>query len=273
MIFDLADSIVFRDSEYSHQIIGTKKTLQKIKLEDIDNFHNQYFTSNNCIISYIGNQNHEIILENIHKLNNTHFNNNNDDKQDHKQLKLKALDKIEIHKPTQLLHLIIAAYVPNYNKNDRFALYLLNNVLGDGMSSRLNKLLREKHSLAYNIYSSFQLYAKQGAFYIYAEVNQKNSQLAEQLIYNEIQKIINNGISKKELQKAKEQIKTSIVLEFENMTERMESLIKDELRIGNLETQESFMDSIENITINQVQTVARKYFQKDNLMKAVILPK
>ena len=271
MIFDLADSILFQGNEYSHQIIGTKKTLQKIKLEDINNFHKQYFTSSNCIISYVGNQNHDSIVEDISKLSNK--NSENIISSEYlRQINLNTPDIIEIHKPTQLYHLLIGAYLQDYNYQDRFALYLLNNILGDGMSSRLNRLLREKYSLAYNIYSSFQLYSKQGAFYIYTEVNEDNYLKAQELIYKEIENLAINGISQEELLKAKEQIKTSIVIELENMTERMEILVKDVLRNGSYETQMEFFNSIDNINERQIQEVVNKYLIKSNLKRVLIIP-
>ena len=116
------------------------------------------------------------------------------------------------------------------------------------------------------------MYSKQGAFYIYTEVNEDNYLKAQELIHEEIETLVRNGISQEELLKAKEQIKTSIVIEMENMTERMERLNRDELRIGNFETQESFLHSIENITANQVQKVAKKYFPRNNLKKVIIIP-
>lgn len=271
MIFDLADNIIFEGNEYSHQIIGNKKTLANINLDDLTNFHKEYFTFENSIISFIGNINNKTILKKISKLEiDSH-----QDKIYQKNLLTKnpkLSNSIEIHKPTELVYLLIGSYIPSYNRTDRFALYLLNNILGEGMSSRLNQLLREKHSLAYNVYSSFQLYLNQGAFYIYTEVNKSNYHKAEHLIINEIEKLIIDGVSEEELKKAKEKIKTSVVLEQENKTERMESLVKNELIICDFETQIDFINSIEKINKTQVTNIIKKCFQKKDLKKVAIFP-
>jgi predicted Zn-dependent peptidase len=138
----------------------------------------------------------------------------------------------------------------------RFALTVMNAILGGSMSSRLFQEIREKHGLVYSTYSFASNYADTGIFGLYAGCTPANVEKVEELLHAELEKIGEFGVTDEELKRAKGQLSGGIVLGLEDSGSRMSRLGMAELVHGELLSIEESLERINGVTAAQVQEIA-----------------
>lgn len=168
-------------------------------------------------------------------------------------------------KPLEQVHLCLGLRGVAAGHRDRYAVYAVNSVLGGSMSSRLFQEIREKRGLAYSIYSFLSGYSDVGTITIYVATRTKEVDRVVELICREISRIKNNGIEKKELDRAKNQMKGSLMLGLESSHSRMSKLAKDELIYGSHTSLEEMRSQIDNVTAKDVYTVGSELLTLDHL--------
>jgi predicted Zn-dependent peptidase len=141
----------------------------------------------------------------------------------------------------------------------------LNVILGGGMSSRLFQTIREEHGLAYAVYSGVNAYTDAGYLSVYAATSP--AQLADviKLSVEEFNKLKGEPVSEAELQRAKDQLKLSIMLSLESTSARMSNLARQEIFYGRQFTLDEILDRIDQVTLAHVQRVAGEIFCGDGL--------
>ncbi len=140
----------------------------------------------------------------------------------------------------------------------RYRLYLLNTILGSGMSSRLFQKIREKRGLVYSVYSYLNLYLDAGALVVYAGTTRENFRKVIELVLREFRAVAKN-ITPAELREAKSHLKGSLLLGLEASDSRMSKLAKDELYLGDVVPIEKVVRRIERVRVEDVKEAARKY--------------
>ena len=148
---------------------------------------------------------------------------------------------------------------------DRYALYTLNNVLGGSVSSRLFQEVREKRGLVYSIYSFLSGYSDGGMITVYAATRPKEVDRVVDLVCRGIRQIGIKGVEQKELERAKAQMKGSLMLSLESSHSRMSKLAKDELTHGRHMSLDDMLAHIDRVNVEQVFNVGRKFFELDSL--------
>ncbi len=159
-------------------------------------------------------------------------------------------------RPTEQAHLVLG--VPGLSRQDdrRFALGVLNSVLGGGMSSRLFQEVREKRGLAYSVYSYNAQYADSGLFGVYAGCLPDKVDQVLELCRGELDKVLNDGITPDELRRGKGQLRGSLVLGLEDTGSRMSRIGKSELVYGDLLGVGELLDLIDAVSLEDVAAVA-----------------
>jgi predicted Zn-dependent peptidase len=155
---------------------------------------------------------------------------------------------------------------------ERFPLAVLNVLLGDGMSSRLNQHIRERYGYAYAVYSTVQLFSDSGGFYIYSATDPKNTNKTKKLIFREFGKLLSGRISRAELTRAREQLKSSTIMSLESMSMRMQNLAKNEMLLGRKENVEELMHNIDAVGGDDIIRLAEKYLNPDSWNEVRIIP-
>src|SRR5207249_2116029 len=141
----------------------------------------------------------------------------------------------------------------------------LNSVLGGSVSSRLFQEVREKRGLAYSIYSFLSGYSDGGMVTVYAATRPKEVDRVVDLVCREIRRIGINGVERNELERAKTQMKGSLMLSLESSHSRMSKLAKDEITYGRHTSLDSMLVHIDLVNEEQVFNVARHFFELDSL--------
>lgn len=270
MICDYADKILFGDIPLGEPIAGSISSVKKAKADDLKKYHNEFYKPENIVISFAGNFEHEYLVDKIgdqiKEFQNEKFNSIRNNTFIYQK------NNIEEVKSFQQTHILLANKIPGYNTALRYPMAALNVILGEGMSSRLYQQLREKNSLAYTIYSSLTQYTDTGSISIYSATDTKKIKKVEKLIIEELNKLIEKKILGTELDRAKEQLKSSTIMAMESMSTRMQSLAKSELLLGENEDIETTIDLINGVTLDQIKDVAEKYYNFDQWSKIVFLP-
>ncbi len=159
-------------------------------------------------------------------------------------------------KDTEQAHLVLGGPAIPRDDERRFALGVLNNVLGGGMSSRLFQEIREKRGLAYSVYSYTSQYADSGLFGVYAGCAPGKADEVLALARDEIAAIASAGVSDAEVARGKGMLKGSLVLGLEDTGSRMSRLAKGELLYDELLGVDEILARVDAVTPDDIRAVA-----------------
>jgi predicted Zn-dependent peptidase len=162
----------------------------------------------------------------------------------------------EIYRPVEQANVIIGSTGPSATDSRRWALTVLNAVLGGSMSSRLFQEIRERRGLAYSTYSFAAGYGGIGSFGLYAGCAPRNVEEVEKLMHGELEKIAEHGITKAELERAIGQLSGGVVLGMEDSGSRMSRLGRAELVHGEFLGLAESLNRVQAVTNEDVQSLA-----------------
>jgi len=154
----------------------------------------------------------------------------------------------------------------------RYAMSLLNNILGGGMSSRLFQNVREREGLAYAVSSDLTPYADAGMLSIYAGTARQNLERVLRLIAGELRRLKEEPVAEEELRRAKDHFRGALLLSLESSGARMSHLARQEMYFRRFITIEELQASIEAVTREQIQQIARDFFKPEKIAAAIVGP-
>ncbi|HSU88147.1 MAG TPA: insulinase family protein, partial [Terriglobia bacterium] len=167
---------------------------------------------------------------------------------------------IERKNELEQAHLIIASPWPSARSEDRYAASMLGTVMGGGTSSRLWQSIREERGLAYSIGAGGSTYTDIGMFTIYAGTSPAHLDEVLDLSLQELRRSVHEPVAAEELQLAKEQAIASVLLSLESSSSRVGALARQEIVHGRRISPEEIIRSIEAVTPEDMQRVARSCF-------------
>ena len=266
--YDLLTENIYKTDGLGMNIIGTKESLYNINRENILEYFNKYYVASNCVISMSGNFNFEEMIELIEdKFNNL------------PQGEVKVeVTKPEFHpcfiaknKDTEQVNLAMSLKaIPLENREDAYALSIVNNIFGGSISSRLFQNIRENKGLVYSIYSAPSLYRKTGELGIYASMSNENLKKVYNLVLEEIDNLRINGLTEQEMKESKEQLKGSYILGLESTSSRMMSIGKAMLLMKEVKNPNDIIESINNIDKERIDLIIDKVFNKENIGVCIV---
>ena len=244
-------------------ILGTKERVKNFKRELLCDYYGRVYSPRNILITAAGNLNHEEMVKQIA------------DKfagmADRPMLPVDTIPKTHapflLKKKESLEQVHIAMGVPSYPLAHklRYPLYILNTVLGGGMSSRLFQNIREKQGLAYAVYSELNLFSDTGCFMIYAGTAPETATQVVNSVVKEFRELKQNLISEDELRRAKDHLKGSLMLSLESTSSRMSNLARQELYFDHFMTLDEMIANTESVTREQVQKIAQEFFRSEDI--------
>ena len=175
------------------------------------------------------------------------------------------------YKKTDQAHLCVGVHSLPLGHPDRFALGLLNVILGEGMSSRLFVEVREKRGLAYDVHSSLNLFRDCGSFTVYCGVEPQKSESAISAIMEQLSGL-REGIPETELNKARELTKGRMLLRMEDSRATAMWIGAQEKLLGRVRTVDEVVGLLDSITTDDLERVAEDLIQEDQLSLALVGP-
>jgi predicted Zn-dependent peptidase len=147
----------------------------------------------------------------------------------------------------------------------RYAAYLLNSILGGGMSSRLFQSIREDRGLAYSIYSEMNPFRDTGSLAVYAGCSRSNAHEVLQLTLAEFARIKAEPVTPEELDRARNQLKGNLVLGLESSSSRMSSLARQQMYWGRFFSLDEITTEVDRVTADDLQRLANQLLRPEAL--------
>ncbi len=170
---------------------------------------------------------------------------------------------------TEQAHLVYGVRAPNRRSEERFALAALNHVLGGGLSSRLFQSVREERGLAYSIGSDRVGYDDAGAIAVSVGTSPENAGQVLSLIDAELDAMAERGVSERELEVAKGNLRADLLLSLEDSGARMSRIGSSLLLHGQVLTAEEVIGRIEAVSREQVHLVANQVLSSERALAVV----
>lgn len=173
-------------------------------------------------------------------------------------------------KPIEQNHLCIAFRGLPVGDKDRYTMQLLSNILGGGMSSRLFQTVREDNSLCYSIYSFGSGYIDTGVFGIYTALGSDTEERALVLIRDVVRGLLEGGVAAPELERARQQVKSNILMGLESTSSRMNKIGKNELYTGRIPSTEETIAEYDAVTAQGIRNLAEECFDFNNISLSAV---
>ncbi|MGM0507814.1 MAG: M16 family metallopeptidase, partial [Fusobacteriota bacterium] len=172
--------------------------------------------------------------------------------------------KKEYHREINQVHLYFNTIGASYYDKERYTLSVLGNILGGNMSSRLFQEIREKEGLAYSIYSRSSSYEEGGLFMVYAATTKDDYEKVIKIIKRELEKIRKSSVLDREIIRARNQIKSALILSLESTRSRMKRLASSFLFHKKLKSIEDIIKKVEMVTKKDIDKLTNKIFKEEN---------
>ena len=260
----------WKNQALGRPILGTVATVSSFTRETVFDHHARRFTPQNLVFSAAGHLEHDRFVELV-------------------EAKFGSLPRSEAEPPTPVSTPVTTAHItlkkkrsleqvqlclgvpaPAVDTPDRFALYLLNTILGGGMSSRLFQTIREDAGLAYSIFSELSPFRDTGSLSIYAGVSLDKAKQALALTISELRRLKQETVPDAELQRAKDQMKSNIVLGLESSSSRMSNLARQQMYFGRFFGVDEIEREINRVTPEDLQRISQELFRSEAIAMTLL---
>jgi len=268
LIHEIFASNFWKGHPLGRPILGTKKTIRTFDRDKIERYYRQFYTPSNILITAAGSLKHRNLVDLAEK----HF----EDLKKRRPVKLD--EKPHPHAPLifrnkdslEQVHVYLGVPSIAMSHESRFACYILNAILGGGMSSRLFQNIREKQGLAYTVYSELTMYRDAGCMLIYAGTSQRSAGKVVESVVQELRTLTDHKVTDDELRRAKDHLKGSYVLGLESTSSRMGNLVRQELYFKRFFSLDEMLERIERVTADEVQKLAQQFFDPKQMAVAML---
>lgn len=250
-------------------ILGTEETLETFTKEKIESYMYENYTPDKVVISVAGNVSDDLVNKIISLFDQ--FQNKSHHSKILKAPPVFRAGNIEKESNTEQSHIAIGFEGLTVKDPDLVSLLVVNNILGDTTSSRLFQQIREEQALAYSIFSYYSAYEHAGAFMIYGGTSPEKLTVLEETILKITEKMVKDGVSPIEIQYAKEQLESNLLLGLETSNDFMNRNAKNELLYGEEKTVEQTLKELYAVDEESVNRVIQRLLTKP-FARSVIQP-
>jgi predicted Zn-dependent peptidase len=272
-VFDLLGEAVFGTHPLGRAVIGTAQVVGAVTLEQLSAFHASHYRPDEIVIAAAGSVEHDALVELA------------------KQLPIPATAGARavanpltaeppdyarrvqfFEKDTEQYHLCLGGGGIGREDERRFALRVLEGVLGGTSSSRLFQEVRERRGLAYSVFCFSNLYAHTGEVGLYVGTRPDNLEQALSVITTELERCVENPADEQELTRSRENLKGRVVLSLESTAARMSQLGGSLLHEMPILSVDEVIERIDAVTLDDLQELAAELFAPQRLSVACVGP-
>ena len=272
MIWEEVKGSAFRAHPYSWSVIGHQSDIDNWSLQDLKDYHRTYYAPNNAFVVIAG----DVTLKEVKRLANKYFAPIPAQQPPRKvhtvEPEQKGERRVYVQKPSATSANIMFAYhVPETQHEDYYPLAMLTTILGDGNSSRLSRALVDEQQLATSAFTYLPESFDPNLFYIYAVAAKDiSSDTLEKGIISEVNKIITEGISQKELDKVKNKAQVDFYRTLATINGKANTLGSYELYFGSYAEMFNATNKMAAVTVEDIQRVAKTYLRRANRTVGVL---
>lgn len=266
-IFDQYFERAYPETAFGRPILGTHKSITRMKREKILAFHRRLYVPENMIVSVAGNADHDEVLDLVYKYMKP--------KESGTAAKappvgpeaapLMRTFRDVVKRPSEQAHMLVGLPSSNFQSRLRLESYIVNTLLGGGMTSRLYQTVREERGLVYSIYSQLVTGRDTGLNLVYAGTEPAKAPDVLELILKEMRRIKKEGVKRSELEFFKRQVRGQIILGADDIESRMNSIAVNEMVLGRYRSVDDVVRDVEDISWSSVHEYIETYYDLDRL--------
>ncbi len=268
MLHDIFTRGFWPEHSLGRPILGTPETVKQFSKEGLSGRFQKWFAPDQIVVTAAGNVTHEQVMA----LAEREFGQlkPSGEAEPESAPKTAAPIHLETKRDLEQVHLCIGVPCVPLADERRFAVAVLNNLLGGGMSSRLFQNIREKQGLAYAVFSELTPYSDAGMLSVYAGTAKETLGKVLDMTIAEFRAMKESPVTDEELLRAKNHLKGSLMLSLESTSSRMSNLARQELYFHRFSTLDEILSAIEAVTQEQVQGFAQQFFQPEKIAVTVL---
>jgi predicted Zn-dependent peptidase len=269
VVHELANAALFPGHPLGRSVLGGRDSISAMSRDAIAEYHAAHYCPSNVVIAAAGNLSHQMVMERVgQRVPGTGGTRP-------PRPAVAQRDPIATtgeRRDTEQAHLVVSMRSVARDDPDRYALSVLNQLLGGGMSSRLFQEIREKRGLAYSVYSYRAAYESIGSFSIYAGTAPERIAETRHVIRTEIERLVADGVPEAELDAAKGHLKGSTTLSLETSSSRMHRLGRGLLTLGEVPTVDDMVAAVDAVTVDDLRRVVDRVFGAGEQTVSVVGP-
>ncbi len=258
LVFELHAKALFPDHPYGYSILGTRETVAALQAADLAALHRHAYYPGNCVIAAAGHVDHAMLLTTLER--EGWF-------EGEARAPLAPVAPGTAARGTERraardlaqAHIVVGTDTVRLSDPRRYALSILVNLLGGGMSSRLFQRVREELGLAYAIYAYKQFFQATGQFGVYVGSQPETAQAALDAIRDELDRLAREGLAPAELEGGKRQLKGQVMLALESPAARMSRLAGFTLYGEPYKTLDTVLGEIDAVTPGLAAATAAEF--------------
>jgi len=265
LIYDDFENLLFSGHDLGHYILGNPQSLKTFDTQRIKNFVERQYNPESMVFFSFGKSPFSKVVKQVEKQLSCISGNGILSKKRRIPTDT-SVRKESVSKGIMQAHVMMGRKTYDMYHPHRYALYLLNNILGgSSMNSRLNVALREKNGLVYNVESSAAFYTDTGVFALYFACDPHDVERCVRLVENELQRLKENRLTPGQLATAKKQLKGQMMISAENHENVALDMAKNFLHYNEYRSPEETLKIIDSVTSEQLQQVAIEVFDLSKL--------
>lgn len=271
ILYENLNSMLFKTHPYKRRVIGKSEVIETITRDNVLNFYNSHYSPSNMVTVVIGDVDSNHALDKIkQEFNNTASISERSNYS--KEPPLTKQEKKVEYLPTESGYMLIGFRGVSINDKDSYALDVLATVLGEGRSSVLNQVLKEKKRLAFSVDAGNSTMRDDGIFYVSANFEPEKCKSVQEAVFAEINKIKEKGITDEQLSLAKNIIEHSTYYARESITNISTEIGYTVALTDDMKFYDSYLDNIKDVTASQVKKAAEKYLDENKSAVSIVLP-
>jgi predicted Zn-dependent peptidase len=268
LVHEIFTQNFWKDHPLGKPILGTKETVKRFERDPVLDAYSHRFAPGNIIVSAAGNLDHDKFVD----LVTNQFKHMKPMKNGFHESAPKIVSRIILRNKKALEQVQLCLGVPAHPiaHEKRHAGYILNTLLGGGMSSRLFQNIRERQGLAYSIYSDLNPYRDTGCLAVYAGTSLASAAKVVQSVVSEFRNLKTQPVPEEELRRSKAQLKGSLMLSLESSTARMSNLARQEMYFDRFYDLDELIARIEAVTADDLTSLANEFFKTESVAVTVL---
>ncbi len=261
-------------SPLGRPIAGTVESIKSLTRAHVARYYRSRYVPENMVVAVAGNVDHATVVRQVRKA----FSRSNfladtsvrplAVRRGHRARR-SVSGEIVVSRPFEQVNLVLGVNGLVRTDDRRYALGVLNAALGGGTSSRLFQEVREHRGLAYSVYSYAAHYADAGAFAVAVGCLPSKVNEVLSVVRTELGRLAEHGVTDEELRRGKGQLRGGLVLSLEDSGSRMSRIAKAELVYDELPSIDEVISRIDEVTLDDVQTLARNLFTQPETLAVV----
>jgi predicted Zn-dependent peptidase len=269
LVHDLFASAIFPDHPLGREVLGSDASIAAMTRDNIAAYHAAHYRPSNVVFAAAGNLTHEGVLE----LVDARFPSADGVRPPRPRPEAAAAQPVVVmNRDTEQTHVVTGVRAPAALDPDRYALTVVNQVLGGGMSSRLFQEIRETRGLAYSVFSYHASFDDTGYLAVYAGTAPEHVPETLAVIDAELDRLVKEGLSDSEIAAAKGHLIGSLAMSLETSASRMRRLGRSELIEGEIPSLEELVARVDAVTPDDVARVVDRVFADAPRTLAVVGP-